>query len=561
MAALTTIRGKVLAGISVLLVATAALGTLSVVRMNDMNRTSADIRDNWLPATRLLGTLGQNIERVRTQQGGSTMARTPEEMAGERKIIDGVLGDVAANFKTYEPMVNKGEEEALAAATKREYAAYLELSKQFQAMQDAGKSEIAETFYRTEMRTQFRKLREALKQVLTFNETHGIAAANEAEQTYRETRVIVIAASLAAVALCAAVGAFILMGLLRPLRELTSAMSHLAEGDLTTEVIGEARPDEIGDLARAMAVFKSNAQEKIRLEAAQREEQRNKEARQAKVDAEIRQFEGSVDTSLHGLAAAASELNATAGSMTEIADRTAEKAGSAAEATQETSGNVQTVATATEELSASIQEISRQVNDSNRKVQNAVDQAEETSERMHALQQSALKVGQVLQLISNIAGQTNLLALNATIEAARAGEAGKGFAVVASEVKTLAKQTAQATEDVNAVISEIQTETARAATAIQTVKATIQELSGIASAISAAVEEQGAATREIARSIEQAAIGVERVSNDATEVQSAAQETGSAAIEVNEAARDVSSQSESLKSQVSGFLVNIREAA
>jgi methyl-accepting chemotaxis protein len=561
MQALTTIRGKVLTGIGVLLVACAGLGIVSVIRMNDMNASSADIRDNWLPATRLLGTLGQNIERVRTQQGGSTMARTPEEMLAERKIIDSVLNDVAGNFKAYEPMVNPGEEEALAAAARRDYAAYLDQSKQFQALQDAGKSEAAETFYRNEMRMQFRKLRDSMKAVLTYNETNGIAAANYAEATYRETRVIVIVAALTALAMCGGVGAFILLGLLRPLRELTAAMSDLAEGDLATEVIGDARPDEIGDLARAMAVFKSNAVAKLQLEERQRREQREKEARQAKVDAEIRQFEGSVDTSLNGLSAAATELNATAGSMTEIADRTAAKAGSAATATQETSGNVQTVATATEELSASIQEITRQVSDSNRKVQDAVVQAEETNERMASLKQAAQKVGQVLQLISDIAGQTNLLALNATIEAARAGDAGKGFAVVASEVKALAKQTAQATEDVHAVIGEIQAETDKAADSIVTVKATIEELSGIAAAISAAVEEQGAATREIARSIEQAAIGVERVSNDASEVQSAAQETGSAAIEVNDAARDVSTQSETLKSKVSGFLINIREAA
>ncbi|WP_420244840.1 methyl-accepting chemotaxis protein [Roseiterribacter gracilis] len=558
---LKTVRAKVVLGLAVILLATATLGIVAVNRMSSMNDSAADIRNNWLPGTRELGLLMRNVERVRGNQAATTMSKNAEELASERKLVDGYLKEVDSSWAAYEKLITPGEEATLAAAAKKAWAGYMQIVVGFRAAQDAGDMPKAEKLYRTEMRDQFRVLRTDLQKLLDFNVAGGKNAADDGERTYANTRIAVGVAIVIALALCGVVITFMLRGVLKPLSELTAAMSHLAGGDLTTKVIGEKREDEIGALARALAVFKANAIEKERLTAEQETARQAKEARQAIVAAEIRGFEGTIESLLSALSAAATELNSTAGSMQSIAERATHQAMSVSAASQQTSGNVQTVATATEELSVSIQEITRQVADSNRRVQDAVTQAETTTTTMHGLRDAAERVSQVVGLIGDIAAQTNLLALNATIEAARAGEAGKGFAVVASEVKSLATQTAKATEEVSSVIGDIQTETGKAVAAIDLVKSTIEGLSHIAGTIAAAVEQQGAATREIARNVEEAARGVERVSSDVVAVEGAATDTGEAATQVTTAAQDVSQQAETLQARVATFLGNIREAA
>jgi methyl-accepting chemotaxis protein len=561
MVMLQSVRAKVVLGLAVILLATATLGIVAVNRMSSMNDSAADIRNNWLPGTRELGVLMRNVERVRGNQGATTMAKNAEELVAERKIVDAYLKEAEASWVAYEKLITPGEEAKLAATAKATWTGYMQFVAGFNAAQDRSDMAAAETIYRTEMRDKFRVLRIDLQKLLDFNVAGGKQAADDGERTYANTRIAIFIAIAIALTLCGIVISFMLRGVLKPLTELTDAMSHLAGGDLTTKVVGEQRQDEIGALARALSVFKANAIEKERLMAEQETARQAKEARQAKVAAEIRGFEGTIEQLLNGLSAAATELNSTAGSMQSIAGRATHQAMSVSAASQQTSGNVQTVATATEELSCSIQEITRQVADSNRRVQDAVTQAETTTTTMHGLRNAAEKVSQVVKLIGDIAAQTNLLALNATIEAARAGEAGKGFAVVASEVKSLATQTAKATEEVSSVIGEIQTETGKAVAAIDLVKATIEGLSHIAGTIAAAVEEQGAATREIARNVEEAARGVERVSTDVVAVEGAATDTGEAAIQVTTAAQDVSLQAETLQARVATFLGNIREAA
>jgi methyl-accepting chemotaxis protein len=221
---------------------------------------------------------------------------------------------------------------------------------------------------------------------------------------------------------------------------------------------------------------------------------------------------------------------------------------------------VQSVASATEELSSSITEISRQVQDSARMAAEAVDQATRTNARVNELSLAAARIGDVVELINTIAGQTNLLALNATIEAARAGEAGRGFAVVASEVKSLAEQTAKATEQIGAQITAIQTSSSDAVTAIRGITSTIGEMNEIASAIASAVEEQGSATQEIARNVQQAALGTGEISANVVGVQQAAGDTGAAAHQVLQASSELSRQSETMRGEVEAFLSNIKAA-
>ena len=279
-----------------------------------------------------------------------------------------------------------------------------------------------------------------------------------------------------------------------------------------------------------------------------------------KVDALTNAFESNVTQMVGLVSSAATQLQATARSMSGTADVTTRQASTVASAAEEASVNVQTVASAAEELAASIGEISRQVAQSAKVAGKAVEDARRTDTVVRALADGAQKIGEVVGLISNIAGQTNLLALNATIEAARAGDAGKGFAVVASEVKSLATQTAKATDDIARQIAQIQTATKEAVESIQSIGATIGEVSEIAAAIAAAVEEQGSATQEIARNVQQAAIGTTEVTSTIGGVSQGASSTGAAATQVLGAAEELSKQSERLSGEVGRFIAGVKAA-
>ncbi|WP_114394362.1 methyl-accepting chemotaxis protein [Oleisolibacter albus] len=345
-----------------------------------------------------------------------------------------------------------------------------------------------------------------------------------------------------------------------PINGLTQVIGHMAEGQLQVSIVGAERSDEIGDIARGLVVFNRNAQERQRLEQAAAADRKAREERTRRVEQLIGQFESAIGDVLQAVASAATELDGTARSMTDIARQTNEQVNLCATVSGQTSSNVQTVASAAEELSSSSQEIGRQVSESSRIAASAVAQAEQTDASMRSLAEAAERIGAVVQLIQDIAGQTNLLALNATIEAARAGEAGKGFAVVASEVKSLANQTAKATEEISAQIAGIQSASGGAVAAITAIGQTIRRVSEIATTIAAAVEEQGAATAEIARNVQQAAVGSQEVSSNLAQVADAASQTGAAAGEVLGAASELSRQSETLRRDIEGFLAGIRAA-
>jgi methyl-accepting chemotaxis protein len=345
-----------------------------------------------------------------------------------------------------------------------------------------------------------------------------------------------------------------------PIRRLTKVMRRLADHDLSVALEETNRADEIGDMSRAVEIFKKNMITADRLAGEQRVEQARKEQRQIAIDSFISTFDQAVTESLRTLALASTELNATAQSMSATAAETSNKSMAVAAASEEASVNVQTVAAATEQLSASINEISRQVADSTSVAREAVAQAKRTDDEVQALADSAKRIGDVVKLINGIAGQTNLLALNATIEAAGAGEAGRGFAVVASEVKSLATQTARATDDIATQISAIQGATGSAVHAIRAIGETIERVNQIAAAIAAAVEQQGAATREIARSVQQASAGTAEVSSHIVEVSKTASQTGTAAGEVLDSAQSLARLSEALRLNVDRFVSDIRTA-
>ena len=342
---------------------------------------------------------------------------------------------------------------------------------------------------------------------------------------------------------------------------LTGAMTRLAQGDTGTEIPSHGRRDEIGVMAQAVGVFKDNMVEADQLRSAQEEMKSKAEAeKQTAMGKMADDFEASVKDIVNAVSSSAVRLQNSARDMTRTAEEATDGAATVAAASEQASVNVQTVASASEQLSSSISEIGRQVTESARVCTNAVTDAAQARQSVQEMADMAQKISAVVTLINSIAGQTNLLALNATIEAARAGDAGKGFAVVASEVKSLANQTAKATDDIAAQIRAVQVASTASVEAIQSISATIGVIDEIAASIASAVEEQGAATREIARNVQQAAIGTSEVSSNITGVSQAASGTGAAAGLVLGAAEELSKQSEALSGQVDKFLATIRTA-
>jgi methyl-accepting chemotaxis protein len=375
-------------------------------------------------------------------------------------------------------------------------------------------------------------------------------------------RAIWIAAGGLAGLLIAGITAFALgRGLVRPLGAICGVMDGLAKGDLRVEVPFVDHRNEIGRISRSLAVFKDQLKESDHRRAGQEEETARAVAERKKAINRIAsEFEKSVGGIAAASASAATEMQRSAQSLSAIAKETTRQSTTVAAAAEQTTANVQTVAAAAEELSASGQEISRQLAHSASIAQSAVAQAERTNAMVEGLLEATQKIGEVMGLIQNIAGQTNLLALNATIEAARAGEAGRGFAVVAGEVKALSTQTAKATEEIAEQIQAIRDATGTTAEAIREIGTTIGKIDEIATAIATAVEEQGASTKQIAGSVQQAAQGTQGVMKNITDVTHASGQVGTAAELVLNSAGELARQSERLKQEVESFLGTVRAA-
>ncbi|HWY62423.1 MAG TPA: methyl-accepting chemotaxis protein [Rhizomicrobium sp.] len=555
-----TVRTKIIGAFALVLAVTVGLGVFAIQRVSAVNNNTVVLSTNYLLAATKLGEVNGSAMRFRQLEATHILASSVAEKAKEEATMTGTLDDVRNSYSAYAATIDPGEERGLNDKLTPLWSRYLEVHEKLMDLSRKGDDKAAQALYVGDMRTTFNQYYDDLHAIMAYQDKGGHAEAQQAADTYRLAWDFIVAAIAMAALLCVAAGFMIVTGVSSPIKRMTNAMGHLAKHDLSTEIDGLGRKDEIGQMAAAVQVFKDSMIEGDRLKAEQETARRRTEERTSRMDELTRNFESSVGSVVQAVASQATQMESSAQSMSATAEETTKQASAVAAASEQSSANVQTVASATEELSSSISEISRQVSQSSQITANAVSEASKANDMVQGLVGASAKIGEIVALINDIADQTNLLALNATIEAARAGEAGKGFAVVAAEVKNLATQTSKATEEISAQITGVQGATQDAVQAIASISKTIGEIDQIATAIAAAVEEQGAATQEIARNVEEAAKGTQEVSSNIGGVTEAANGTGAAAGQVLTAAQALTGQSGHLKDLVQNFLAGVKAA-
>jgi methyl-accepting chemotaxis protein len=540
------------------------MAAIAAVGINGMATVQENLRsvyeDRAVPLEQLSG-IEADYYQIRIAVVDAVDARTAATTQASEATVTDRLAAADTLWKAYLATYLTPEEKALATAMQSSLDAYgIARGAVLQALA-AGDYEQAGALSAAKAAPALHQLMSDIGKLKQLQVDVAAQLYGDARDTYAVLRLVLFGSLAAALVLAGLLGWLIARSITVPLRRIIDVMQALTSGDLAVAVGGVERQDEVGEVARAVGVFKDGLAETERLRAEQEEVKRRNEAERRRAMIALAEgFEGSVGSVVKGVGSAATELQATAQSMSATAEQTTRQSTAVAAASEETTQNVQTVASASEELSASISEISNQVAESTRIVGEAVSQANATNEKVRGLADAAQKIGAVVSLINEIAGQTNLLALNATIEAARAGEAGKGFAVVASEVKILATQTAKATDEIASQVRAIQEATSGSAQAIESITRTIGRVSEISTTIASAVEEQGAATQEISRNVQQAAAGSQEISTNISGVTEAARQTGTAAAQVLRSADELSQSGSLLQRQVDEFLRTVRAA-
>jgi methyl-accepting chemotaxis protein len=558
-----SIRAKIISVVAILLVVMIGMGLLAVKNMRSINANTVDIATSWLPSVRVLGDLQANVIMNRNILREHLLAESLEDKLKVEKAIAANVDSIAKSRQAYEPLITSPEERALYSEWSKIWEQYKTGIQEVMALSRKEAGQMPREAHELNSKTVNRILTDAdsiLRKDIDLNNVGADKAAAEAADNYASS--FALLAALLGLAVVAGVGiSFVLIrDVSNGITSIVEPMQALAQGDLTAHVPHQGETTEIGAMADTLQVFKQALiAKKVADETAARDAE-TKIERGRRVDNITREFESMIGEIVNTVSSASSQLEASADTLSNTAQRSKELATAVSAASEEATANVQSVASSTEEMASSITEIGRQVQESARMATDAVGQARSTTERVSELSKAATRIGDVVELINTIAGQTNLLALNATIEAARAGEAGRGFAVVASEVKALAEQTAKATGEIGQQITGIQAATQDSVNAIKEISGTIEKLSEISATIASAVEEQGAATQEISRNVQQAAQGTQQVSSNITDVQRGATETGSASSQVLSAAKSLSGDSGRLRAEVSKFLTSVRAA-
>lgn len=560
-----TIATRMVLGFSVVLILMCALSAISIYQVDRISADLERINDvNGVKQRYAINFRGSVHDRA-------ISARDVTLVAGDDKLgavvaeIDRLAAFYATSAAAMDAMFAartdiSDEEVRILASIKETEARTLPLISRIIASQRAGDADTARSVLMNEARPAFEEWLARINRFIDLQESMNQGIGSEVNSLVANFKYLMLGLSAAALLIGLVIGLWNVRAV-RPLRRLTGTMIRLSKGELSVEIPPATTGDEVGDIIRAVHVFKDNALETARLRQEQAhsaiEAERQKKAAMSALAAE---FETSVNEIVGLVSSASTELFATAQEMSATAERTAARSSDTATVSERSSANVQAVVVRADELGATVQEIGRQVSTSTQAAERAVDEARSAGVQVRELVDAAEKIGEVVSLISDIASQTNLLALNATIEAARAGEAGKGFAVVATEVKSLAGQTAKATEEISRKIAEMQNVTSLSAAAIGRITQVIDEISRISGIIASAVGRQDEVTREIGSNVGEAARGTKEAASNMYEVNRAAGDTRTASTRLVSSAGDLSRQSELLRTRVADFIDQIRAA-
>lgn len=554
-----SLKARMTTMVGVLSASMLIIGLTAIIGMNHVNQRAKSIyEDRSVPLAQLFeinDRMKENslmlMRAAQDGRAGRSVAEIPATVSDNVDRIGKVWSEYMATYLT-------PEEKSVANSFVPKRSAYVERGlKPALAMLAERKFDDLSIHMAGTAADLFQAAKSDMDRLVAIQVKEAKAEYVSAESSYFAANVITIALLCLGLASGAWLSFATIRAVTRPLSQLNDIMSKIAQGVFNSRVHVE-RDDEAGIALRNLQAM----QAKLSFDRVSQKDIERRAADQRRTDMHklAGEFEAAVGNIIETVASASTELEVAASTLTHTAESTQQLSIAVASASEEASTNVQSVASATEEMSSSVTEISRRVQDSAKMAAEAVEQARQTNERVGQLSKAAARIGDVVELISSIAGQTNLLALNATIEAARAGDAGRGFAVVASEVKALAEQTAKATGEIGQQIAGIQAATRESVAAIEMIGGTIGSLSEISTAVAAAVEEQGAATQEISRNVQQAAQGTQQVSSNITDVQRGASETGSASSQVLSSAQSLSVESNRLKAEVDRFLATVRAA-
>jgi methyl-accepting chemotaxis protein len=555
-----SIRTKIVVVVSILLAAAAAMGTMALKEISGVNSNLIEVQAKWLQSALAIGEMQATILRYQTSVRDHLLANDPDTEAQIEKTLQILERKIKDNFATYEALKTPTDERGVYEEFRKVWESYAAAGAEVLAAsrnQDFG---TGRELFTSKLIKIGEKNDDLLNKERELNRKGAEAAVKRGNDLYDFAIKFVIGGFASVALLSLAIATFLLRDVSRGITSIVKPMRALGQGDLSAASPHGDNETEIGQMAVTLQLLKEALITKKASDEAIATESNAKIARALRADNITREFESIIGELIGSLSLSSTELNAAASTLTTTADSTGRISSEAASASQEVSSNVQSVARTAEEITSSVQEIGRRVQEASRIAGEAVAQAGSTDSKIAQLSLSASRIGDVIKLITAVAEQTNLLALNAAIEAARAGEAGRGFAVVASEVKALAAQTAKATEEIAVQIAEMQAATDESVQAIREIGTTINLISEISSAISAAVEQQGAATQEIARNVQHAAKRSGAVASSIADVNRGAGETGSASSQVLLSAKTISNESIRLKTEVEKFLTTVRAA-